>query len=403
MANTTAASHSVFISYSRADSAFVDRMERSLTALGMTTWIDRQRLAGGADWSEELQTAIESCEALLAIVSPRALASDIVRREYQTALSLNKPVFSFVHKRVAALPPDLARLQWSDGTQPRGMYHLLYTLYTAGLLSERLPRSGQLSLPVVMALAMHHAALPGWRVSSVLPSRYLRTLISCVAWGALCLGIAIILALAGFGLSHTTTALTVLIAGLVSHWTGANSQPYLGQAIAALIEREASIVCAVMAFLLGLDAYMLWRLTTGKSLGEVLVVTPECAVQQTIHLRALLVPGGGDFSRIHHCYYSITQRLGRHRAWSGSYIIRARLRAPVETSKGLRRLVISRRYISPGPTAIQVMVSFMEFARRQPNEAPPALDTSFSFVQRGPRQRVAAPVAAPIPPAHGHP
>ncbi len=400
MSNVASASHSVFISYSRADSGFADRIERSLTALGMATWIDRLRLAGGADWSQELQTGIESCEALLVIVTPRSLASDIVRREYQTALSLNKPVFPFIHKRVGALPSDLARLQWSDGTQPRGMYHLLYTLHKAGLLSERLQRSGQLSLPVVLALAMHHAAQPDWRVSSVLPSRYVRTLVSCVVWGVFCLGVAIILALAGFGLSHRITALTTLIASLVSHWTDTSSQPYLGQAIATLIEQELSILLAIVAFLLGMGAFMLWRLATSKSLGELLVVTPECAVQHTISLRALLLPGGGDIGRIHHCYFSITQRLERHHTWLGSYSIGVRLRAPVEASEGLRRLVISRRYTSPGPTAMQVMTTFWEYARRQPNEAAPTFDTSFTFVERGPRQRIAAPVA-PTPPAQG--
>jgi hypothetical protein len=38
---------SVFLSYSRGDSQFVDRLEAELCVRGLDVWVDRRRLEGG--------------------------------------------------------------------------------------------------------------------------------------------------------------------------------------------------------------------------------------------------------------------------------------------------------------------------------------------------------------------
>ena len=58
---------SLFISYSRTDSAFVDRLEGDLQAHNFHTWVDRSELKGGQDWPDELEKAIEQCQILLFI------------------------------------------------------------------------------------------------------------------------------------------------------------------------------------------------------------------------------------------------------------------------------------------------------------------------------------------------
>ena len=45
---------SIFISYSHADSAFVDQLEADLRQQGFDPWVDHRRLVGGHRWRREL-------------------------------------------------------------------------------------------------------------------------------------------------------------------------------------------------------------------------------------------------------------------------------------------------------------------------------------------------------------
>ncbi len=65
---------SVFISYSRKDSAFVDRLEADLRAYGFDTWVDRQHLEGGADWARVIEQRILDHEAFIVALSPDAIS-----------------------------------------------------------------------------------------------------------------------------------------------------------------------------------------------------------------------------------------------------------------------------------------------------------------------------------------
>src|SRR5438045_2478351 len=83
---------SIFISYSRTDSEFVNRLEADLQARNFRTWVDRRKLEGGQNWLDELEKAIEHCDMLLVVLSPLAVTSDYVRMEYRFARSLGKVV-----------------------------------------------------------------------------------------------------------------------------------------------------------------------------------------------------------------------------------------------------------------------------------------------------------------------
>ena len=58
---------SIFISYARADSPFVDRLEADLHRQGFAPWLDRRGLAGGRQWRRELQGAVDRCQVLLVL------------------------------------------------------------------------------------------------------------------------------------------------------------------------------------------------------------------------------------------------------------------------------------------------------------------------------------------------
>ena len=83
---------SIFISYSREDSAFVDRLEADLRARGFLAWVDRRRLEGGQDWQREIDRAIEQHKVMVLVLSPNSTNSPAVTHEYQYATAHEKQV-----------------------------------------------------------------------------------------------------------------------------------------------------------------------------------------------------------------------------------------------------------------------------------------------------------------------
>jgi hypothetical protein len=107
----------IFISYAREDQGFVDDLVRDLEARGLSCWIDRQDIPGGATWRAEIATAISECLACLVVVSPDGAGSAPVQREVALAESLEKKIIPLRYKS-SSLPAELqltlARLQWID-------------------------------------------------------------------------------------------------------------------------------------------------------------------------------------------------------------------------------------------------------------------------------------------------
>jgi len=121
---------SIFISYSHADSAFVDQLEADLRQQGFETWVDRQRLAGGQRWRRELQEAVEHAQVLLIVLSPDAIASQSVQIEFDYALDLGKLLIP-IYYRQCEVPMELRAIQWIDFRQSyeEGLAALLDALH----------------------------------------------------------------------------------------------------------------------------------------------------------------------------------------------------------------------------------------------------------------------------------
>lgn len=111
---TSEASIDVVISYSRAESDFVDRLESDLKSHHLITWVDRSKLVPGQVWNAEILSAIDHCRILLVIISPTAVDSPDVTREWQYALKHYKDVIPVRYFPPEKLPPELQRLQWVD-------------------------------------------------------------------------------------------------------------------------------------------------------------------------------------------------------------------------------------------------------------------------------------------------
>jgi len=65
----------VFISYSRKDIAFADRLVAALEARGIEVKIDRRDLPLLEEWQRELLGFIQRADAVVLIVSPNSIGS----------------------------------------------------------------------------------------------------------------------------------------------------------------------------------------------------------------------------------------------------------------------------------------------------------------------------------------
>ncbi|HEU5369821.1 MAG TPA: TIR domain-containing protein, partial [Ktedonobacterales bacterium] len=121
---------SIFISYSRTNSAFVDRLEADLQARSFQVWVDRRKLEAGQNWMDELQKAIDRCHVLLIALSPEAAESKYVRMEYRYAQAQSKIIIPLEYQTCPRVPIDLNGIQWIDfkAAYEQGLSGLLVAL-----------------------------------------------------------------------------------------------------------------------------------------------------------------------------------------------------------------------------------------------------------------------------------
>jgi WD40 repeat protein len=105
---------SVFISYSRRDIAFADRLEAGLKARQFTPLIDRTEIYAFEDWWNRIQALIAKAHTIVFVLSPASVSSDICRKEVAFAASLNKRFAPIVCRPVdpATVPEQLSRLNF---------------------------------------------------------------------------------------------------------------------------------------------------------------------------------------------------------------------------------------------------------------------------------------------------
>ena len=101
----------VFISYSRKDMKFADQLDAALKTRGFETLIDRNQIYAFADWWQSIEALIARADTVVFVLSPDAVASDVVLEEVGHAASLNKRLAPLVYRRVedSDLPEALPR------------------------------------------------------------------------------------------------------------------------------------------------------------------------------------------------------------------------------------------------------------------------------------------------------
>jgi formylglycine-generating enzyme required for sulfatase activity len=104
----------IFISYSRKDMAFADRLEAALKARGFETLIDRTEIYAFEDWWKRIQALIGRADTIVFVLSPDAVASDVALKEVAHGAGLNKRFAPIVCRPVEAeaVPEEVRRLNF---------------------------------------------------------------------------------------------------------------------------------------------------------------------------------------------------------------------------------------------------------------------------------------------------
>lgn len=104
----------VFISYSRRDGQFVQRLNNALVEENRIVWVDWQGIPAGEDWWKEIESGIENAETFVAVISENWLASPICHQELDYAVNNNKRIIPLVHQRIDGEIEKRVKGDWMD-------------------------------------------------------------------------------------------------------------------------------------------------------------------------------------------------------------------------------------------------------------------------------------------------
>jgi len=83
----------IFISYSRRDIVYAEKLINALRREGFNPWVDMEGLGAGTQWLRRLQKQIVTCDAYILIMSHNSYNSTWVPDELVVAKTKGKPIF----------------------------------------------------------------------------------------------------------------------------------------------------------------------------------------------------------------------------------------------------------------------------------------------------------------------
>src|SRR5580700_10537897 len=109
----------VFLSYSRRDSEFVDRLSAALDVRGKQVWLDTGSIADAEVFPQAIRTAIETSDAFLFVITPEAVSSAYCEQEVAYAGELGKRIVPVLRQLVedAAIPAEIRERNWIPFTE----------------------------------------------------------------------------------------------------------------------------------------------------------------------------------------------------------------------------------------------------------------------------------------------
>ena len=114
----------IFLSYRSTEADFALQFAADLKNAGVRLWMDRLELKPGDDWQQELAKALDSCSAMLAVLSPDYVKSRYCMRELARADQHRKRLIPVILRPVpeAEWPLELQRQQYIDFSGWRDQY-----------------------------------------------------------------------------------------------------------------------------------------------------------------------------------------------------------------------------------------------------------------------------------------
>ncbi len=111
----TKATH-VFLSYRNLEADFALRLATDLKNSGIDLWMDRLDIKPGEDWPRALQRGVDSCKALIAVLSPAYLESRYCTRELARADRLELLIYPILLAPIqpSEVPIEIERSQFID-------------------------------------------------------------------------------------------------------------------------------------------------------------------------------------------------------------------------------------------------------------------------------------------------
>src|SRR3974390_1511546 len=103
----------VFISYSRKDINFADRLDAALKARGFEPLIDRTDIYAFEEWRKRVEALIGRADTVVFVFSPDAVRTEsVARKEVAFAASLNKRFAPIIYRAVEdkLIPEELSKL-----------------------------------------------------------------------------------------------------------------------------------------------------------------------------------------------------------------------------------------------------------------------------------------------------
>jgi formylglycine-generating enzyme required for sulfatase activity len=130
----------VFVSYSRKDISFVERLASDLKNAGLDVWYDVSSLGGGSRWRAEIETAIRGSQFVIVVLSPDSIASEWVEREFLFANNLKRKIIPLMY-RFCELPLNYLDLNYIDvqGDKYQGEFPDLLRALTVDPTKSTLP------------------------------------------------------------------------------------------------------------------------------------------------------------------------------------------------------------------------------------------------------------------------
>jgi tetratricopeptide (TPR) repeat protein len=118
MPDVPAQPHTVFVSHAHADNELADQYVEALRKRGLDVWYDRTNMQVGHFLSQDIETQLRSCTALVLLITPASLASYWVRLEVGAfqSLAAQDPARLLLPVRIAEceMPLLMMGIMWID-------------------------------------------------------------------------------------------------------------------------------------------------------------------------------------------------------------------------------------------------------------------------------------------------